>query len=47
LLKQLKIKTGTTIIAVTHQTSVSKVADRSIFLRSGTVYGISESSEED
>lgn len=47
LLSELNKKTGTTIIAVTHQTSVSKVADRSVFLRSGTVYGISEASEED
>lgn len=47
LLKELNQKTGTTIIAVTHQTSVSKVADRSIFLRSGQVYGISGSSEEE
>ena len=47
LLKELNEKTGTTIIAVTHQTSVSKVADRSVFLRSGQIYGISESSEED
>jgi putative ABC transport system ATP-binding protein len=47
LLSELNKKTGTTIIAVTHQTSVSKVADRSIFLRSGTIYGISEASEED
>jgi len=47
LLKELNKKTGTTIIAVTHQTSVSKVADRSVFLRSGQVYGISESGEEE
>jgi putative ABC transport system ATP-binding protein len=47
LLSELNKKTGTTIIAVTHQTSVSKVADRSVFLRSGTIYGISEASEED
>ncbi|MFW9975658.1 MAG: ABC transporter ATP-binding protein [Candidatus Thorarchaeota archaeon] len=47
LLRTLNKKTGTTIIAVTHQTSVSKVADRSVFLRSGTVYGISESEQED
>jgi len=47
LLSELNEKTGTTIIAVTHQTSVSKVADRSVFLRSGTIYGISEASEED
>ncbi len=46
LLKELNKKTGTTIIAVTHQTSVSKVADRSVFLRSGQVYGIPESGEE-
>jgi putative ABC transport system ATP-binding protein len=47
LLRDLNKKTGTTIIAVTHQTSVSKVADRSVFLRSGQVYGISESGQED
>jgi putative ABC transport system ATP-binding protein len=47
LLKELNKKTGTTIIAVTHQTSVSKLADRSILLRSGIVYGISESGQED
>jgi len=47
LLSELNKKTGTTIIAVTHQTSVSKVADRSVFLRSGTVYGISKASEVD
>ncbi len=47
LLQTLNKKTGTTIIAVTHQTSVSKVADRSVFLRSGMIYGISESEQED
>lgn len=47
LLKELNKKTGTTIIAVTHLTSISKLADRSIFLRSGTIYGISESGQED
>jgi putative ABC transport system ATP-binding protein len=46
LLKDLNTKTGTTIIAVTHQTSISKIADRSVFLRSGMIYGIAESSEE-
>ncbi|MDH4214048.1 MAG: ABC transporter ATP-binding protein [Candidatus Thorarchaeota archaeon] len=46
LLKELNTKTGATIIAVTHQISVSRVADRSIFLRSGKVYGVSESNEE-
>lgn len=45
LLKELNTKTGTTIIAVTHQTSVSKIADRSVFLRSGEIYGISGSEE--
>ena len=45
LLRTINEKTGTTIIAVTHQTSVSKVVHRSIFLRSGKVYGISEKSE--
>jgi putative ABC transport system ATP-binding protein len=47
LLHELNKVTGTTIIAVTHQISVSKVADRSVFLRSGQVYGISEDDEED
>jgi putative ABC transport system ATP-binding protein len=46
LLHKLNKVTGTTIIAVTHQISVSKVADRSVFLRSGMVYGISEGDEE-
>ncbi len=47
LLKSINETTGTTIIAVTHQTSVSNVADRSIYLRSGKVYGISEHEEEE
>jgi putative ABC transport system ATP-binding protein len=47
LLKNINETTGTTIIAVTHQTSVSKIVHRSIFLRSGKVYGISERSEEE
>jgi putative ABC transport system ATP-binding protein len=46
LLQTLNKKTGTTVIAVTHQTSVSKVADRSVFLRSGKIYGISERGAE-
>jgi len=45
LLQTVNKKTGTTVIAVTHQTSVSKVADRSVFLRSGRIYGISDQSE--
>ncbi|MHA2142842.1 MAG: ABC transporter ATP-binding protein [Candidatus Thorarchaeota archaeon] len=45
LLQSLNKQTGTTVIAVTHQTSVSKVADRSVFLRSGLVYGISAQNE--
>jgi putative ABC transport system ATP-binding protein len=45
LLQTLNRTTGTTIIAVTHETSVSKVADRSIFLRSGRVYGVSKRNE--
>ncbi|MHA2377836.1 MAG: ABC transporter ATP-binding protein [Candidatus Thorarchaeota archaeon] len=45
LLQSVNKKTGTTVIAVTHQTSVSKVADRSVFLRSGRIYGISDQSE--
>jgi putative ABC transport system ATP-binding protein len=45
LLQTLNEKTGTTIIAVTHETSVSKVADRSVFLRSGRVYGVSRKNE--
>ncbi|MFX0107979.1 MAG: ABC transporter ATP-binding protein [Candidatus Hodarchaeota archaeon] len=47
LLQELNEATRTTIIAVTHQTSVSKVAHRSIFLRSGQVYGVSDRSEEE
>jgi putative ABC transport system ATP-binding protein len=47
LLRELNKTTGTTVIAVTHQTSVSKVADRSVFLRSGQIYGISKDSMED
>jgi putative ABC transport system ATP-binding protein len=47
LLHELNKVTGTTIIAVTHQISVSKVADRSVFLRSGQVYGISDDDEEE
>jgi putative ABC transport system ATP-binding protein len=47
LLKNINQATGTTIIAVTHQTSVSNVVHRSVFLRSGQVYGISERSEEE
>jgi putative ABC transport system ATP-binding protein len=45
LLQALNKQTGTTVIAVTHQTSVSKVADRSVFLRSGLIYGISSQNE--
>ncbi|MHA2204842.1 MAG: ABC transporter ATP-binding protein [Candidatus Thorarchaeota archaeon] len=45
LLQSLNKQTGTTVIAVTHQTSVSKVADRSVFLRSGLIYGISAQNE--
>jgi putative ABC transport system ATP-binding protein len=47
LLQSLNKQTGTTVIAVTHQTSVSKVADRSVFLRSGQIYGISARNEEE
>ncbi len=47
LLQTLNQKTRTTIIAVTHQTSVSKIADRSVFLRSGKIYGISGRNEEE
>jgi len=46
LLKSVNEATKTTIIAVTHQTSVSKVAHRSVFLRSGKIYGVSSRSEE-
>jgi len=45
LLHTLNKQTGTTVIAVTHQTSVSKLADRSVFLRSGLIYGISAKNE--
>jgi putative ABC transport system ATP-binding protein len=47
LLHTLNKQTGTTVIAVTHQTSVSKLADRSVFLRSGRIYGISAKNEEE
>ncbi|MFW9849469.1 MAG: ABC transporter ATP-binding protein [Candidatus Thorarchaeota archaeon] len=47
LLKTVNETTGTTIIAVTHQTSVSNIAHNSVFLRSGKVYGVSERSEEE
>ncbi len=47
LLQAVNKSTKTTVIAVTHQTSVSKVADRSIFLRSGRIYGRSERDEEE
>ena len=47
LLESLNKKTGTTVIAVTHQTSVSKLADRSVYLRSGLIYGISERNGEE
>jgi putative ABC transport system ATP-binding protein len=47
LLKNINEVTGTTIISVTHQTSVANIVHRSIFLRSGNVYGISEKSEEE
>ena len=47
LLESLNKKTGTTVIAVTHQTSVSKIADRSVYLRSGLIYGISERNGEE
>lgn len=42
LVLQMNRDTGTTVLAVTHQTSVSKIAHRSIFLRSGTIYGITD-----
>ncbi|MHA1962500.1 MAG: ABC transporter ATP-binding protein [Candidatus Thorarchaeota archaeon] len=42
LIFRMNQETGTTVLAVTHQTSVSKVASRSVFLRSGLIYGISE-----
>lgn len=45
LLRTLNKETGTTIVAVTHQTAVSKIADRSVFLRSGKIYGITEGNE--
>ncbi|MFQ5833705.1 MAG: ABC transporter ATP-binding protein [Candidatus Thorarchaeota archaeon] len=47
LLQAVNKSTKTTVIAVTHQTSVSKVADRSVFLRSGRIYGTSERDEEE
>jgi putative ABC transport system ATP-binding protein len=47
LLREVNKSTGTTVIAVTHQVSVSKIADRSIFLRSGQIYGVRDESGEE
>ncbi|MHA2602679.1 MAG: ABC transporter ATP-binding protein [Candidatus Thorarchaeota archaeon SMTZ1-83] len=42
LILRMNRETGATVIAVTHQTSVSKIAHRSVFLRSGQIWGITE-----
>ncbi|MHA2140994.1 MAG: ABC transporter ATP-binding protein [Candidatus Thorarchaeota archaeon] len=42
LILEMNTKTGATIVAVTHQTSVSTIANRSVFLRSGQIQGIFE-----
>ncbi len=47
LILKMNRETNATIVAVTHQTSVSKIAHRSVFLRSGRIWGISEGSAED
>ncbi|MFQ5832800.1 MAG: ABC transporter ATP-binding protein [Candidatus Thorarchaeota archaeon] len=47
LILRMNRETGATIIAVTHQTSVSKIAHRSVFLRSGQIWGITEGPTED
>ena len=46
LILDMNKKTGATIVAVTHQTSVSKIANRSVFLRSGQIWEISEGKME-
>ncbi|MHA2433129.1 MAG: ABC transporter ATP-binding protein [Candidatus Thorarchaeota archaeon] len=47
LIVRMNRETGATVIAVTHQTSVSKIAHRSVFLRSGQIWGITEGPAED
>ncbi|MFW9800297.1 MAG: ABC transporter ATP-binding protein [Candidatus Thorarchaeota archaeon] len=47
LILRMNRETGATIIAVTHQTSVSKIVHRSVFLRSGQIWGITEGPTED
>lgn len=42
LVRDMNDETGTTVVAVTHQTSVSKISDRAIFLRSGQISEIIE-----
>jgi putative ABC transport system ATP-binding protein len=46
LILQMNRETGTTVVAVTHQTSVSKIVHRAIFLRSGQIWGVTEGSVE-
>ncbi|UCD91672.1 MAG: ABC transporter ATP-binding protein [Methanobacteriota archaeon] len=45
LLQQINKKTDTTIIAVTHQVQMSKIADRAIFLRSGKIAQVTTGGE--
>ncbi|TET90716.1 MAG: ABC transporter ATP-binding protein [Methanomassiliicoccales archaeon] len=45
LLQQINKKTDTTIIAVTHQAQMSKIADRAIFLRSGKIAQVTPGGE--
>ncbi|MFQ5883768.1 MAG: ABC transporter ATP-binding protein [Thermoplasmata archaeon] len=45
LLQQINKKTNTTIIAVTHQVQMSKIADRAIFLRSGKIAQVTTGGE--
>jgi putative ABC transport system ATP-binding protein len=47
LILRMNRETGATVMAVTHQTSVSKIANRSVFLRSGQIWGITEGPSED
>ncbi len=42
LILRMNKETGATVVAVTHQTSVSKIAHKAVFLRSGQIWGVTE-----
>ena len=46
LMLKLNRETGTTFIVVTHDSSLSRIADKTIYLRSGRVYGVSRREEK-